>query len=261
MTMLVFLSHHCAIEMLMTDLQADLNEGCYGTVTTEVQIVRSTAPPIHAKPCESSNASSSMAQITDLPQTAQACPPSQYHSSVTSPCRKAHHHHPSPLSRVASATRSAASKFVIDDPIKRAYLRTSFLFAISVLVTWIPSSMNRIHSWLAGSSPFEYHVATAAVLPLQGLWNAIIFFVTSWSTVRRTSRSGSVQTPPDGIDRVMADVPSARCVIRRRGDCSQSETGLEDGDSRTMGSEIELQQLSKLKEGGNSELNSVHSTA
>lgn len=91
------------------------------------------------------------------------------------------------LSRIFTSICSVASKFVVDDPIKRAYLRTSFLFAISVLVTWIPSSLNRINSWLHGSSPFEFHVATAAVLPLQGLWNAIIFFVTSWSTVRRNS--------------------------------------------------------------------------
>lgn len=227
-------------------------------MTTEVQIVRSTAPHTLFKPRESSNASSIATPTITIqpnpPTTAQTCPPSQYYSSVTSPCRKTHQYHPSRLSRVASATRSVASKFAIDDPIKRAYLRTSFLFAISVLVTWIPSSMNRIHSWLAGSSPFEYHVATAAVLPLQGLWNAIIFFVTSWSTVRRTSRSGSVQAPPEGIDRTRAEMPWARCGIAQRDDCCQSETDLEDGDSRTMGSEIELQQLSKLRQGRSSEL-------
>ena len=263
--MLVFPDQLALRISLTIHYQADLNEGCYGTVTTEVQIVRSTAPPIHVKPCESSNASSNAAPTTSLepnpPLSAQTCPPSQYYSSVTSPCRTAQHHHPSPLSRVASATRSVASKFVIEDPIKRAYLRTSFLFAISVLVTWIPSSMNRIHSWLAGSSPFEYHVATAAVLPLQGLWNAIIFFVTSWSTVRRTSKSGSVQAHPDGIDRVRAEVPAARCGIEQRDDCYQSETDLEDGDSRTMGSEIELQQLSKLRNGQHSELCRVQTTA
>lgn len=121
--------------------------------------------------------------------------------------------------------------------------------------------MNRIHSWLAGSSPFEYHVATAAVLPLQGLWNAVIFFVTSWSTVRRTSRSESVQVHPDGNERTRADIPSARCGIPQRDDCYQSETDLEDEDSRTMGSEIELQQLSKLKQRRDFELNEVQRSA
>lgn len=62
-----------------------------------------------------------------------------------------------------------------------AYLRTSFVFTISVLVTWIPSSINRIHNLVR---PDELHfglsMASAAVLPLQGVWNAVIFFTTSW---------------------------------------------------------------------------------
>ncbi|KKA29782.1 hypothetical protein TD95_005190 [Thielaviopsis punctulata] len=71
------------------------------------------------------------------------------------------------------------------DPVKVAYLRTSFIFAISVLVTWIPSSVNRIHDLV---HPEEIHfglsVTSAAVLPLQGVWNAIIFFTTSWDIVK-----------------------------------------------------------------------------
>ncbi|KAF4126518.1 hypothetical protein GMORB2_0254 [Geosmithia morbida] len=90
--------------------------------------------------------------------------------------------------RLSRTKRSLVDRFLVADPIKSAYLRTSFLFTLSVLVTWIPSSMNRIHSWLTGVSPFEYHVATAAVLPLQGLWNAVIFFVTSSRTIRRWVR-------------------------------------------------------------------------
>jgi hypothetical protein len=75
-------------------------------------------------------------------------------------------------------------RFMILDPIKRAYLRTSFLFALSVLVTWIPSSINRIRGLIYSDSPFAYNVATASVLPLQGVWNAVIFFVTSWTVVK-----------------------------------------------------------------------------
>lgn len=76
------------------------------------------------------------------------------------------------------------SRFVVLDPVKRAYLRTSFLFAISVLVTWTPSSINRIRGLIYGDSPYPLNVASATVLPLQGVWNAVIFFVTSWSVVR-----------------------------------------------------------------------------
>lgn len=148
---------------------------------------------------------------------------------------------------------SAARRFVVADPIKRAYLRTSFLFAISVLVTWIPSSMNRIHSWIDGASPYEYHVATAAVLPLQGLWNAIIFFVTSWNVLQRHRRNTAASAAAaEAIDRLRQDslnrtAARASCGggdSRQYGSC-HSETDLGDGDSRTISSEIELQRRSK----------------
>lgn len=174
----------------------------------------------------------------------------QYYSSVSSPSRAKSTAPPLPLSRVASATVAAAKRFVVADPIKRAYLRTSFLFALSVLVTWIPSSLNRIHSWVDGQSPYEYHVATAAVLPLQGLWNAVIFFVTSWNVIQRHRRNALALAAADAA---RSTLDSGRATIGgtggRGGVCCRSDTDLEDGDSRTMGSEIELQHLSRSQGG------------
>ncbi|KAK3389410.1 putative cAMP receptor-like protein [Podospora didyma] len=86
----------------------------------------------------------------------------------------------------SGSVREVLGRFVIEDPVKRAYLRTAVLFALSVLVTWIPSSINRIRGLLYPDSPYPYNVATAAVLPLQGVWNAIIFFVTSWTVFRES---------------------------------------------------------------------------
>ncbi|KAG7141184.1 Cyclic AMP receptor-like protein A like [Verticillium longisporum] len=71
------------------------------------------------------------------------------------------------------------------DPVKLAYLRTSFIFAISILVTWTPSSINRVNDLVnPGQVSFGLNVATAIVLPLQGVWNAVIYFMTSWTTVK-----------------------------------------------------------------------------
>lgn len=68
------------------------------------------------------------------------------------------------------------------DPVKLAYLRTSFVFAISILVTWTPSSINRVHNLIHPNTvSFGLNVASAVVLPLQGVWNAIIYFSTSWN--------------------------------------------------------------------------------
>lgn len=94
-----------------------------------------------------------------------------------------------PSSRsVIKRVRGVAANFVFKlqhlDPIKLAYLRTSFIFAISVLVTWTPSSINRVYSIVyPDRMSFGLNVASAVVLPLQGVWNAVIFFTTSWNTL------------------------------------------------------------------------------
>lgn len=71
------------------------------------------------------------------------------------------------------------------DPVKMAYLRTSFVFAISILVTWTPSSINRVYALIYPKQPsYDLNLASAIVLPLQGLWNAVIFAATSWSLLK-----------------------------------------------------------------------------
>ncbi|KAH7002670.1 G-protein coupled receptor [Ilyonectria destructans] len=76
------------------------------------------------------------------------------------------------------------------DPIKLAYLRTSFIFAISILVTWTPSSINRVNSLInPDNSSYALNIATAVVLPLQGVWNTAIYFTTSWSKVKEGFRA------------------------------------------------------------------------
>ncbi|KAI1477713.1 hypothetical protein F4774DRAFT_427128 [Daldinia eschscholtzii] len=76
------------------------------------------------------------------------------------------------------------------DPVKLAYLRTSFVFAISVFVTWTPSSINRVHDLVyAESASFALNLASAVVLPLQGVWNTVIFFSTTWSSLRQEVRA------------------------------------------------------------------------
>ncbi|KAM7198558.1 hypothetical protein V8F20_006088 [Naviculisporaceae sp. PSN 640] len=96
-----------------------------------------------------------------------------------------------------SGVRRIIGRFAIEDPVKRAYLRTAVLFALSVVVTWIPSSINRIRGLIYPDSPYPYNVATAAVLPLQGLWNGVIFFVTSWKNLRISIRE--MMTPGKGV--------------------------------------------------------------
>ncbi|KAB5515121.1 G-protein coupled receptor [Coniochaeta sp. 2T2.1] len=84
-------------------------------------------------------------------------------------------------SRIRSGTRHFLTKLRNLDPVKLAYLRTSSIFAISILITWTPSSINRVYT-LVHPSRFHFglNMASAVVLPLQGVWNCVIYCATSW---------------------------------------------------------------------------------
>lgn len=94
-------------------------------------------------------------------------------------------HHISIAERGRRAWHRFTGKLRHMDPVKLAYLRTSFVFAISVLVTWTPSSINRVYTLVYPSRiSYGLNIASAAVLPLQGVWNAVIYFSTSWNLLR-----------------------------------------------------------------------------
>jgi hypothetical protein len=63
-----------------------------------------------------------------------------------------------------------------------AYTKVAGLFFIALMVTWIPSSANRIYSFIhVGEISLGLEYISAFVLPLQGFWNAIIYASTSLS--------------------------------------------------------------------------------
>ncbi|KAL2170783.1 hypothetical protein VTG60DRAFT_4438 [Thermothelomyces hinnuleus] len=105
---------------------------------------------------------------------------------------------------LARTWRKFQRKLASLDPIKLAYLRTSFVFALSVLVTWTPSSINRVYALAhPARNSFALNLASAVVLPLQGLWNAVIFAATSWGMLKDEFRqlrygSGTASTAAPG---------------------------------------------------------------
>ncbi|KAH6951919.1 hypothetical protein DER45DRAFT_529275 [Fusarium avenaceum] len=65
------------------------------------------------------------------------------------------------------------------------YTKVAMLFFGVILTTWIPSSANRMYSHIypkEASKPLQF--MSAAVLPLQGFWNAVIYTVTSWAACK-----------------------------------------------------------------------------
>ncbi|KAI4121552.1 MAG: hypothetical protein LQ338_006297 [Usnochroma carphineum] len=65
------------------------------------------------------------------------------------------------------------------------YTKVALLFFVSLLITWVPSSVNRVYSLIHPelvSIPFTY--ASAVVLPLMGFWNSVIYITTSWGACK-----------------------------------------------------------------------------
>jgi hypothetical protein len=66
-----------------------------------------------------------------------------------------------------------------------SYTKCAILFFTAMLVTWIPSSANRVYSVIhAGQASLALEYMSAFVLPLQGWWNAVIYCVTSWGACK-----------------------------------------------------------------------------
>jgi len=66
-----------------------------------------------------------------------------------------------------------------------SYSKVAVLFFTAMLVTWIPSSANRVYSVVhPGTINVPLIFASAFVLPLQGLWNALIYITTSLTACR-----------------------------------------------------------------------------
>lgn len=81
-----------------------------------------------------------------------------------------------------------------------SYTKVAILFFTAMLVTWIPSSANRVYSVMnQGSMSPPLQFASAFVLPLQGFWNALIYMTTSWKACRTFFTSnpfGGVKSVP-----------------------------------------------------------------
>ncbi|KAL9127014.1 MAG: hypothetical protein Q9217_004029 [Psora testacea] len=105
------------------------------------------------------------------------------------------------------------------------YTKVALLFFVSLLVTWVPSSINRVYSLIHPdlvSLPFTY--ASGVVLPLMGFWNSVIYIVSSWTAVSALF-TGKLQYRAAGRHPLIVSCP----VIgsrRRKGSVADSVKGL-----------------------------------
>ncbi|RFU74622.1 g- coupled receptor [Trichoderma arundinaceum] len=86
-----------------------------------------------------------------------------------------------PQSIAARAFRSIRRRNHERDNAAWSYTKCALLFFTAMLITWIPSSANRLYSLTHNDSisvPLEF--MSVFVIPLQGFWNCVVYVVTSW---------------------------------------------------------------------------------
>ena len=81
-----------------------------------------------------------------------------------------------------------------------SYTKVAILFFTAMLVTWIPSSANRLYSvGTQGQILPALEFAAAFVLPLQGFWNAVIYMTTSWKACCKFFTTNPFRSPHSQI--------------------------------------------------------------
>jgi hypothetical protein len=109
-----------------------------------------------------------------------------------------------------------------------SYTKVALLFFTAMLVTWIPSSANRVYSVVnPGYISPSLQFASAFVLPLQGFWNAVIYITTSWKACRKFF-SGSLRT-----SKVQVSVRPIGFGMHGRGDRLGSQDKSSETESTT----------------------------
>ncbi|KAL8649165.1 MAG: hypothetical protein Q9226_005688 [Calogaya cf. arnoldii] len=126
------------------------------------------------------------------------------------------------------------------------YTKVALLFFVSLLITWVPSSINRVYSLIHPdrvSIPFTY--ASAVVLPLMGFWNSVIYITTSWSACKAlffkaffsARRVSSISVWRTGDQRGRSrdgDVVGHKMRDDSKGSLSDSTRGLAYGDAGSV---------------------------
>lgn len=109
------------------------------------------------------------------------------------------------------------------------YTKVASLFFVSLLVTWVPSSINRVYSLIYPESiSVPYAFAAGVVLSLMGFWNSVIYITTSRAACRTLFLSLFGKFGANGGSRLPIDGNGARESTTRR---SSRVRGSSWGDS------------------------------
>ena len=106
------------------------------------------------------------------------------------------------------------------------YAKVASLFFVSLLVTWVPSSINRVYALIyPGSIPLQYAYAAGVVLSLMGFWNAVIYIATSHRACRMLFSGVWNKDREEFFSKDVAELGSRRSRVKSDGDSLEGLAG------------------------------------
>ncbi|KAI9880727.1 MAG: hypothetical protein M1830_001010 [Pleopsidium flavum] len=97
------------------------------------------------------------------------------------------------------------------------YTKCAMLFFISLIVTWVPSTVNRVYSLVHPEEVnFPLNYASGLVLPLQGFWNAFVYIITSLPASKALYRSLRHRQRPPFVPR-NSSIGTTQSILPGRG--------------------------------------------
>ncbi|KAL8917206.1 MAG: hypothetical protein Q9208_008108 [Pyrenodesmia sp. 3 TL-2023] len=157
-----------------------------GRVTTSIDIVIEQLPPpspSSSSPTQPTNYFDKDFDRSDDGNAAEFGEHKPYSVTITAPPTH------KPTTDLRQLTRQEAL-LASSNPGAWLYARVAFLFFVSMVIIWIPSSVNRVYA-LAHPDRINYplNYISALLLPAQGIFNCIVYVVTSRTAVKQFGRS------------------------------------------------------------------------
>ena len=168
-----------------------LNEDPFaGIITTEIEIVSRSRPRLDSTDSKSP-VDTEAARKPSIPGPAELqqedFDPYTVDIGVGSQAQMNHPTRPD-MFRLGSLTRNAALSEM--NPDAWLYARVAFLYFCALLISWIPSSINRVVS-LVRPNDFNWglNYTETLVFPSQGFWNAVVYVIMSQTACRNLGRA------------------------------------------------------------------------
>ena len=131
------------------------------------------------------------------------------------------------------------------------YCKCALLFSVAMMVTWVPSTLNRLVTLVHPNDPvFGLTYASSLVLPLQGFWNATIYIFTSLPACKALMRRITTALHIDQMPRWRRGPFSTTAASsgshgpeskNQPADCSESVRELRSNTGDRQGMEMEME--------------------